>query len=199
MNPRASRTVPFVSKATGMPLAKIAARCMVGQTLAAQGATQGNRAGLLLGQGSDLPVRQVPGRRPDPRPGDALHRRGDGRRPQLRRGVGARAGSRRHQGAAGDRQGLRLGARSRQAARAAGGAGPDRARLHAGRHRTAPPTFLRGQGVACERDQQGHRGPAAHRRPDQERRDRLHRQHHRRHARRSPTRSRSVARRCSIA
>ena len=39
VNPRASRTVPFVSKATGMPLAKIAARCMVGQTLAEQGAT----------------------------------------------------------------------------------------------------------------------------------------------------------------
>ena len=37
VNPRASRTVPFVSKATGRPLAKIAARCMVGQTLAAQG------------------------------------------------------------------------------------------------------------------------------------------------------------------
>jgi carbamoyl-phosphate synthase large subunit len=36
VNPRASRTVPFVSKATGAPLAKIAARCMVGQTLAAQ-------------------------------------------------------------------------------------------------------------------------------------------------------------------
>jgi carbamoyl-phosphate synthase large subunit len=37
VNPRASRTVPFVSKATGRPLAKIAARCMVGQKLAAQG------------------------------------------------------------------------------------------------------------------------------------------------------------------
>ena len=36
VNPRASRTVPFVSKATGAPLAKIAARCMVGQTLADQ-------------------------------------------------------------------------------------------------------------------------------------------------------------------
>jgi carbamoyl-phosphate synthase large subunit len=39
VNPRASRTVPFVSKATGMPLAKIAARCMAGKTLAEQGAT----------------------------------------------------------------------------------------------------------------------------------------------------------------
>ena len=37
VNPRASRTAPFVSKATGYPLAKIAARCMVGQTLAQQG------------------------------------------------------------------------------------------------------------------------------------------------------------------
>jgi carbamoyl-phosphate synthase large subunit len=39
VNPRASRTVPFVSKATDLPLAKIAARCMVGQSLAAQAAT----------------------------------------------------------------------------------------------------------------------------------------------------------------
>ncbi len=39
VNPRASRTVPYVSKATGRPLAKIAARCMVGKTLAEQHAT----------------------------------------------------------------------------------------------------------------------------------------------------------------
>jgi carbamoyl-phosphate synthase large subunit len=37
VNPRASRTVPFVSKAIGLPLAKVAARCMVGKTLAEQG------------------------------------------------------------------------------------------------------------------------------------------------------------------
>jgi len=37
VNPRASRTVPFVSKATARPLAKIAALCMVGQTLDEQG------------------------------------------------------------------------------------------------------------------------------------------------------------------
>ncbi|RTZ80684.1 MAG: carbamoyl phosphate synthase large subunit, partial [Gammaproteobacteria bacterium] len=37
VNPRASRTVPFVSKAIGRPLAKIAARCMVGRTLDEQG------------------------------------------------------------------------------------------------------------------------------------------------------------------
>ena len=36
VNPRASRTVPFVSKAIGKPLAKIAARCMAGESLASQ-------------------------------------------------------------------------------------------------------------------------------------------------------------------
>jgi carbamoyl-phosphate synthase large subunit len=39
VNPRASRTVPFVSKACGMQLAKIAARCMVGQSLPSQNVT----------------------------------------------------------------------------------------------------------------------------------------------------------------
>ncbi len=39
VNPRASRTVPFVSKATGVQLAKVAARCMAGVSLAAQGIT----------------------------------------------------------------------------------------------------------------------------------------------------------------
>ncbi|MDH3354223.1 MAG: carbamoyl-phosphate synthase large subunit [Chromatiales bacterium] len=38
VNPRASRTVPFVSKATGRPLAKVAARCMAGQSLESQNA-----------------------------------------------------------------------------------------------------------------------------------------------------------------
>ncbi len=40
VNPRASRTVPFVSKAVGIQLAKVAARCMVGQSLAEQGVTE---------------------------------------------------------------------------------------------------------------------------------------------------------------
>jgi carbamoyl-phosphate synthase large subunit len=39
VNPRASRTVPFVSKAIGLPLAKIAARCMAGRSLSDQGFT----------------------------------------------------------------------------------------------------------------------------------------------------------------
>ena len=40
VNPRASRTVPFVSKATGVPLAKVAARIMAGRTLAELGFTE---------------------------------------------------------------------------------------------------------------------------------------------------------------
>ncbi len=50
-NPRASRTVPFASKATGVPLAKAAARIMAGETIAQQRAN-----GLLLpkGDGGDI-------------------------------------------------------------------------------------------------------------------------------------------------
>ena len=55
VNPRASRTVPYVSKATGLPLAKIAAR-------------------LLQRQGSRFPVRQVPRGRYHSRPGNEIHR-----------------------------------------------------------------------------------------------------------------------------
>jgi len=40
VNPRASRTVPYVSKAIGVPLAKVAARCMAGRSLADQGVTE---------------------------------------------------------------------------------------------------------------------------------------------------------------
>ena len=40
VNPRASRTVPYLSKATGVPLAKVAARVMIGKTLAQLGLTE---------------------------------------------------------------------------------------------------------------------------------------------------------------
>ncbi|MDX2009681.1 MAG: carbamoyl-phosphate synthase large subunit [Myxococcaceae bacterium] len=40
VNPRASRTVPFISKATGVPLARVASLCMVGRSLASQGLTR---------------------------------------------------------------------------------------------------------------------------------------------------------------
>jgi carbamoyl-phosphate synthase large subunit len=68
VNPRASRTVPFVSKATGQPLAKIAARCMAA---AAERPAWRERRGdpaVLQHQGGGVPVQQVPRRRPDPGP-----------------------------------------------------------------------------------------------------------------------------------
>ena len=51
VNPRASRTVPFVSKAVGMPLAKIAARAMVGESL-------GTRASSTSGARLTTPSRR---------------------------------------------------------------------------------------------------------------------------------------------
>ena len=48
VNPRASRTVPFVGKATGMPLAKIAARCMAGRSLASQTGPGGKPPGEVV-------------------------------------------------------------------------------------------------------------------------------------------------------
>ena len=67
VNPRASRTVPFVSKATGVPLAKVAARVMTGRKLKDLGVLARARAAVLLGEGSGVPVHQVPGVRSDPR------------------------------------------------------------------------------------------------------------------------------------
>ncbi len=92
VNPRASRTVPFVSKATGLPLAKIAARVMTGRKLKQLVGADRARAALLLGEGGGVPVRQVPRGRSDPRPGDEVHRRGHGHRAHLRRGLRQGAG-----------------------------------------------------------------------------------------------------------
>jgi carbamoyl-phosphate synthase large subunit len=47
VNPRASRTVPFVGKATGLPLAKAGSLCMVGKSLAEAGATKPKRRGHI--------------------------------------------------------------------------------------------------------------------------------------------------------
>jgi len=61
VNPRASRTVPFVSKATGIPLAKIAARCMVGQSLASQGVTRIADPGYYSVKEAVFPFIKFPG------------------------------------------------------------------------------------------------------------------------------------------
>jgi carbamoyl-phosphate synthase large subunit len=86
VNPRASRTVPFVSKATGIPLAKVAARVMTGKSLANR-ADRRAYSDLFLGQRGGVPVHQVPGSRSDPGSRDEIHRRGDGHGSHLRRGL----------------------------------------------------------------------------------------------------------------
>jgi len=61
VNPRASRTVPFVSKATGRQLAKIAARCMAGQSLKSQGATEEVIPPYYSVKEAVFPFRKFPG------------------------------------------------------------------------------------------------------------------------------------------
>ncbi|HID48207.1 MAG TPA: carbamoyl phosphate synthase large subunit, partial [Chromatiales bacterium] len=58
---RASRTVPFVSKATGRPLAKIAARCMAGKTLAEQNAGREIIPGYYSVKEAVFPFNKFPG------------------------------------------------------------------------------------------------------------------------------------------
>lgn len=60
VNPRASRTVPFVSKATGVPLAKIAANCMVGKSLAKQHINQVKRPNYFSVKESVFPFIKFP-------------------------------------------------------------------------------------------------------------------------------------------
>jgi len=61
VNPRASRTVPFVSKATGRPLAKVAARCMTGRSLRDQGVTREIVPPYFSVKEAVFPFRKFPG------------------------------------------------------------------------------------------------------------------------------------------
>jgi carbamoyl-phosphate synthase large subunit len=61
VNPRASRTVPFVSKAIGVSLAKVAARCMAGRTLAEQGFTEEVVPDYVSVKESVFPFTKFPG------------------------------------------------------------------------------------------------------------------------------------------
>ena len=131
-------------------LAKVAARCMVGRSLAEQGVTHEVTPPYYSVKEAVFPVRQVPGRRHDPRTGDEVHRRGHGRRLHLRRslreiaaGCGGEAADFRHR--------LHLGQAPRPAQGGQGGAHAARARLQARRH-------------------QGHRVGARRRRPAGDRR-----------------------------
>ena len=148
-NPRASRTVPFVSKATAVPLAKAAARIAVGATIAelrAEGLLPAHRrrrrparrrADRGEGGGAAVPpvphARRRPGRL-DPRPGDEVDRRGHGLRRDVRHRVREVAG-----------RGLRLaadqghGVRQHRQPRQAGGDLPGQAAVRPRLPRSWPP------------------------------------------------------------
>jgi carbamoyl-phosphate synthase large subunit len=64
VNPRASRTVPFVSKAVGVSLAKVAARCMAGQSLESQGVTKEIVPPYYSVKEAVLPFNKFPGTDP---------------------------------------------------------------------------------------------------------------------------------------
>ncbi len=126
-NPRASRTVPFVSKATAVPLAKAAARVMLGATIAelrAEGLLPAKGDGGTMphgcrdrGQGGGAAVRPLPRRRHRARPGDALDRRGHGHRRRLRHRVRQVAGGGLRRRLPTSGHGVRLGGQPRQARR----------------------------------------------------------------------------------
>jgi carbamoyl-phosphate synthase large subunit len=61
VNPRASRTVPYLSKATGIPLAKVAARLMIGRTLAQIGLTEDLEVGGFFVKSPVFPFVRFPG------------------------------------------------------------------------------------------------------------------------------------------
>ncbi len=61
VNPRSSRTVPFISKATGVPLAKVAARIMAGRSLEAQGLTRDLEVDRFFVKGPVFPFLKFPG------------------------------------------------------------------------------------------------------------------------------------------
>ena len=61
VNPRASRTTPFVSKATGVPLAKVAAKIMAGRTLAELGLTEDLSVNRIFVKESVFPFLKFPG------------------------------------------------------------------------------------------------------------------------------------------
>ncbi len=61
VNPRASRTIPYLSKATGVPLARVAARCMVGRRLREFGLRAGDEVQGVAVKESVFPFDKLPG------------------------------------------------------------------------------------------------------------------------------------------
>ena len=157
-NPRASRTVPFVAKATGVPLAMVAARVMVGQTLAdlrQEGLLRARRHRPGAGarprerEGGGAALRPLPRRRHPARPRDALDRRGHGRRHHLRPGLRQEPDGGRD-AAARRRDRLPLARRPGQAGRPGGGAAPSASSASPSRRRSGTAGYLRSEGLVVD-------------------------------------------------
>ena len=162
VNPRASRTVPYLSKATGVPLAKVAANLMIGQTLAEQGLTADLEVSGSFVKTPVFPFVRFPGRRHAARAGDEVHRRGHGRRRDVRLGVRQGADGRRPAPAA-ERHGVHQRQQPGQGGRRADRARARGARLLAGRDTRHGRLSARARPRRRDR-LQDQRGPAARRR-----------------------------------
>ena len=175
VNPRASRTIPFVSKAIGVPLAKLAAKVMAGRKLADLGIHLGGRAGPRLRQGGGLPLHQVPRRRHAARSGNEVDRRGDGDRQDIRRRLRQGADRRRDDPAA-LRKGFLERARRGQGGGSRRGGKAESLRLLPHRH-PRHGSVPDGARDPMRYGTEGERGTSARRGPHQERGDRPRHQH----------------------
>ncbi len=177
VNPRASRTVPFVSKATGVALAKVAARVMTGRKLVELGATEERVLPFYSVKEAVFPFTKFP--EADPILGPEMKSTGEVM------GTGRTFGEAyaKAQTASGvdlPRQGVCLISvrdRDKPGAVALGRRLIGHGFELIGTEGTAK--VLSEAGVACRRVQQSAGRPSAHRGHDQERRDRSHREHHR--------------------
>ena len=132
VNPRASRTVPFVAKAIGLPVAAIAARVMAGELLKSFDLTPSKSPHISVKE-AVMPFARFPGVDTILGPGDALDRRSHGPRREFRPRLRQEPDRRRPEAAA-RRQRVHLGARQRQGLRRRAGARHARAGLRHRRH-----------------------------------------------------------------
>ena len=179
VNPRASRTVPFVAKATGVPVAKVAARVMAGETLASFGLSgSADMAGHVAVKEAVFPFSRFADVDIILGPEMKIDRRGHGPGRRLPPRLRQIADRRRHAAARG-RHGLHFRARPRQ--------GPGvRSGQEAGRHGLPPDRHQRHAGIPLRpgprgrTHQQGAGGPPALRRRHHLGPGAVGHQHHRR-------------------
>ena len=194
VNPRASRTVPYLSKATGVPLAKIAARVMAGRTLAELGLVDDLDAAGVFVKSPVFPFVRFPGV-------DTILG------PEMK-STGEVMGGADNFGAAFGKAMLGAGQRlpesgcvfisvnnERQADSAADRAGPGRARVHAGRRRAARRRTCARTAWTCDVMYKVNEGRPERRRSDRQRQDRAWSSTRRSAATRSSTTARCAARR----